>query len=79
MNYRIEASHLTLDYVPEACELTVTLQGTDISWSWSNKPFLVLSDKTTLILTDGDCESSVHDTGVSKGVRRVQESPRCRG
>ena len=65
MNYRIEASHLTLDYIPEACELTVTLQGTDISWSWSNKPFLALSDKTTLILTDGDCESSVHDTRVS--------------
>ena len=76
MNYRIEASHLTLDYVPEACELTVTLQGTDISWSWSNKPFLVLSDKTTLILTDGDCESSVHDTGVSKGVRAVYKNLR---
>ena len=76
MNYRIEASHLTLDYIPEACELTVTLQGTDISWSWSNKPFLVLSDKTTLILTDGDCESSVHDTGVSKGVRAVYKNLR---
>ena len=76
MNYRIEASHLTLDYVPEACELTVTLQGTDISWSWSNKPFLVLTDKTTLILTDGDCESSVHDTGVSKGVRAVYKNLR---
>ena len=76
MDYRIEASHLTLDYVPEACELTVTLQGTDISWSWSNKPFLVLSDKTTLILTDGDCESTVHDTGVSKGVRAVYKNLR---
>ena len=76
MNYRIEASHLTLDYVPEACELTVTLQGTDISWSWSNKPFLVLTDHTSLILTDGDCESAAFDRGTTRGVRALYKNIR---
>ena len=76
MNYQIQAPHITLDYTPETCALTVTLNGTDITWSWSNKPFLALNDKTTLTITDGDCESVVHNTGVSKGVRAVYKNLR---
>ena len=79
MNYRIEASHLTLDYTPETCALTVTVKGSDIQWSWHNVPFLVRADQTSLALTDGDCESHTFDRGTTRGVRAIHKNLRDSG
>ena len=79
MNYRIEASHLTLDYTPETCSLTVTVKGSDIQWSWHNIPFLVRADQTSLALTDSDCESHTFDRGTTRGVRAIHRNLRDSG
>lgn len=74
MNYRIQTSHITVDYIPETCELTVTVPGSDITWSWSSKPLLVLADGTNVVLTDGVCESKTYDTAFYQGVRATYSS-----
>ena len=76
MNYRIEASHLTLDYTPETCALTVRVAGSDITWSWHTVPFLVRADQTSLALTDSDCESHTFDRGTVRGVRATYKNLR---
>ncbi len=71
MSYVITSDSLRLDYTPESCSLTVTVAGSDRTWSWSSVPSLVLPGGDTLYFTSGVCESAVHNTGVAHGVRAV--------
>ena len=76
MNYTLKHNDLSVSYIPETCDLTVTVPGSDITWSWSSKPFLVLKDGTSLVLTDGVCESKTYNTAYYNGVRATYSSLR---
>ena len=76
MNYTLKHNDLSVSYIPETCDLTVTVPGSDITWSWSSKPFLVLKDGTSLYLTDGVCESKTYNTAYYNGVRATYSSLR---
>ncbi len=69
MRYNIESDLLKLDYTPETSALTVTVSGSDVTWSWADQPFLVLTDETSLSFADAHCESRAHNTGTSKDIR----------
>jgi len=70
MRYLMEAKHIKLDYTPETSALTVTVAGSEQTWSWANQPFLCLPDKA-LSFADARCESFEYNTGVSRGMRAV--------
>ena len=70
MRYLMESKHVKLDYTPETSALTVTVTGSEQTWSWANQPFLGLPDKG-LSFADARCESFEYNTGVSRGVRAV--------
>ncbi|MBE6559469.1 MAG: hypothetical protein E7661_10775 [Ruminococcaceae bacterium] len=70
MRYCIEIEHFKLDYTPETSAFTVTLTGQEVVWKWANDPFLVVGGKS-LAFSTAKCESRVHDTGVSRGVRAI--------
>jgi hypothetical protein len=71
MSYTLKNGALTISYIPESASLTVTVEGSPVTWSWVNAPFIALSNDTSLCLTDGVCESHTVDTGVYQGVRAV--------
>ena len=69
MSYTLKHKALTISYTPEVAALSVSVEGSPVTWYWATAPFLTLSNDKKLILTDGNCESTSHDTGVSHGVR----------
>lgn len=69
MSYTLKHNALTISYTPETAALSVSVEGSHMTWSWATAPFLTLSNDKKLILTSGVCESTSHDTGVSHGVR----------
>lgn len=70
MNYQIKTPRITLEYIPEATALSVTVNSRDITWKTANIPFIVLGDQS-VAFTDAKCESHAYQTGVSQGVRAV--------
>ena len=71
MDYRLCTQQIDLTYSPEASALTVLVAGSDVTWSWTGDPFLVLAGGKTLTFSSAACESLTYNTGVSQGVRAV--------
>lgn len=69
MTYQLRSAGFDLVYTPETSALTVTVQGSDRTWSWANQPFMVLSNGKDLSFADASCESCEYATGVDRGVR----------
>ena len=74
MDYRLCTQQIDLTYSPEASALTVLVAGSDVTWSWTGDPFLVLAGGKTLTFSSAACESLTYNTGVSQGVRAVYSS-----
>lgn len=71
MRYQMQFDKLSLDYCPETLDLTVSVAGSDVTWSWTGGASLSLATGQWLHFAAATCESREHVTGVARGVKAV--------